>query len=86
MLISYDSEMKLENNREQDPVKRVFFYSRKTPWEAKLGASLFKDKSNDVQPSSKRSNLVIPKTFVSRKIRLYASRDKSKEELDKLKQ
>ena len=85
MHISYDSEREVKEYQEQDPVKRVYFYSKKAPWKAEPLSASANASDSDVGPFSRRSNIMIPKTFVSRKTRLYSSKNKSKEDLEKLK-
>lgn len=82
MEISCDTEMKREDNPAQDPVERVYFYDKRSPWEATKTPW---ETSSSEESAPKRSNFMIMKTFVSKRTRLYVSRNKSKDDREKIK-
>jgi hypothetical protein len=82
--ISCDTEMNSKDNPVQDPVERVYFCDRETPWKA-IRTPWKTSSSEESAPRRSRSNFVILKTFVSKRTRLYVSRNKSEDDREKIK-
>ena len=82
--ISCDTEMKYKDNPAQDPVERVYFYDKESPWKA-IKTPWKTSSSEEPAPKRLRSKFVILKTFVSKKTRLYVSRNKNEDDRKKIK-
>ena len=82
--LSYGSE-KARNSmqnvpwNQDDPVNRVYFYKKETPWKAVRGGELFgHDDQQTFSPNPKPSDLVIPREFVEKKTLVYSPERKRK--------
>ena len=75
--------MKSKDNPAQDPVERVHFYDRKSPWEA-IKTPWKTSSSEEPAPKQSRSNFVILKTFVSKRTRLYVGRNKNEDDRENI--
>ena len=64
---------------QDDPVNRVYFYKKETPWKAVRGGELFGPMDDDEQtfsPNPKPSDLVIPWKFEEKTTLVYSQERK----------
>ena len=67
--------------KQDDPVNRVYFYKKETPWKAVRGGELFGPMDGDEQtfsPNPKPSDLVIPWKFEEKTTLVYSQERKRK--------
>ena len=84
-----DSMQNVSWNRD-DPVNRVYFFKKETPWKAVRGGELFDSMHmamDQVQadqetfsPNPERSDLVIPRKFEEKKTLVYTSESRKRKE------
>lgn len=64
---------------QDDPVNRVYFYKKETPWKAVRGGELFgHDDQQTFSPNPKPSDLVIPWKFEEKTTLVYSPERKRK--------
>ena len=91
--LSYGSEKARDSMQNvswdrNDPVNRVYFFKKETPWEAVRGGELFNSMAMDqvqadqetFSPNPERSNLVIPRKFEEKKTLVYSLESRKRKE------
>ena len=80
---AHDSKEKVSWNWD-DPVNRVYFYKKETPWKAVIGGELFdsmvqqQHSQESFSPNPKPSDLVIPRKFEEMETLVYSQEKKRK--------